>query len=777
MKPSLQYELTFTNFEQQEVKVTIYDRTILIDDSADAQIIDLPGAGDPVHIQTVDNSEDKFTVFKSKKATIRFRNDNNINYSTFATGEDDRFPVEITINDLFVFKGFLEQSDIQEPFLPQDEQEVQLIAIDGLAYLKDVALTDFNGETPRLRNRMIDYLAWCLSKTGNELNINVVNNLKEQDSPGIWQTTAQFTAPNTIAIPVTYFRFFKDGQLFSILGSGLNDGDYTVTGLTDLGFLGGLVTVAETIVNEAGGPTITFQDKTDAGNFYALYLDAKTFEAEIGTCENCEQVIKKILGRDCFITQSKGEWWIIRETELRNDFTTYLTRFDFEGNLISAFESINFEKAIGLQQLSGTTPVVFVGVPDAKGFFSQESTNRTFDRNQKFAKLTFNYDFPRETICNIDFSRGDLNTTVSPTDKHYDLTDWTLERNLPASASPTCTTYIRRQFNANDYETERYAVITNPSNTPSFEYIRSCFVPVQIKDKFEFAVDYKWSANNGSATITVTIAMILIYGDDGTFWNLDEDGKWSQSNASWSVNRKLIQSTWDMGDIDETEWRTLSVTADPIPVGGQLYVLLFAMNQQNSTTDDDVDIYYQNLIFDYIPYTNGSYRKYRGQSNTSTQTGNYKAKTDDTVYIADGPNPIVKGSILKKSGTSYVLAGNFYEGQQFLYPADGLLNLHPFGQIQSKAVFNQYRNGNEVLQAQVQGIDSVATSGGFADHMDIIHRYFNRDIEPGTNLQAFQLVSIDLDLYLCELKGTLIKTFDNNVGFVDTDEFEFKYIS
>lgn len=781
MKPSIQYEMSFTNVEQQVVKITIYDRQTLIDDSADAEVVDLPGAEDPLHIQTIDNSEDKFTPIKPKRAVIKFRNKNEINYSTFATGEDDRFPVEITINDLFIFKGFLEQSDIQEPFLPQEEQEVTLIAVDGLAYLKDIALTKFDETTPRGYNRIIDYIAWCLNKTGNDLIINVINNLREQDSPGKWQTTAQFTAPNAISVPDTYFRFFKVGHTFTVQGSGLNDGTYTVFALTPIGFGGIVDVVGSGITTEVSGPTITFTDTTDGGNFYAsCYLDAKTFEAEIGLCENCESVLRKILGRDSFITQSKGEWWIVRVKEFRNDFASYLTRFDSTGTLLTAFQVVNFEKAIGLQQLSGTPPlpVPFVGTPDATGYFANEQTIRTFDRNQKYAKLIFNYENPREALCNIDFSRGDLNATISSTDKHYNLDDWTLERNLPASASPTCSTYIRRIFNANDYETERYAVITNPSNTPSFEYIRSCYIPVQLKDKFEFSVDYKWSANNGSAPITVTIAMIILYGEDGTYWNLDEDGKWFQSNASWSVNRKLIQSSWDMGAIDETEWRTLTVTAEPIPVGGQMYVLLFAMNQQNSTTDDDVDVYYQNLQLDYIAYTNGSYRKYTGQYNKTTQTGNYKAKTEDTVFIADAPNKITKGSILKLADTFYVLCGSFYEGQEFLYAGDGENNLFPFGKLQDLSVFNQLRNGNEIVQAQVQGIDCVALdTEHFCDHMDIIHRYFNRDLEPDNNLQCFQLVTIDLDLFLCEMKGTLIKNFDNTIGFINSDAFEFKYIS
>ena len=213
MKPQVVYEQEIKNVEDQIVKTSIADNSFLINDDQDQILKTLPGAGDPVHIQTTDNDEKKETTIKAKRLVIKFLNSPNINFSTFTRGEDDRFPVSTTINDNTVFKGFLQQSDISEPFLPQNNQEVTMYAIDGLAYLKDIKLVDFGGNVPRGLNRMIDYICWCLNKTGQSLPVNVVNNLKEEDSPGIWQAQANFI--NSTSRISTFFsttNFYKVGH-------------------------------------------------------------------------------------------------------------------------------------------------------------------------------------------------------------------------------------------------------------------------------------------------------------------------------------------------------------------------------------------------------------------------------------------------------------------------------------------------------------------------------------------------------------------------------------
>src|ERR1700751_1653556 len=94
-KPGIIYEMSFINFESVTVVVDISDSSVLIADDATPTVIPMVGSADCLHISNTDNDENKFTPIKSKKATIKFLNSDTVNESTFATGQDNRFLVNI----------------------------------------------------------------------------------------------------------------------------------------------------------------------------------------------------------------------------------------------------------------------------------------------------------------------------------------------------------------------------------------------------------------------------------------------------------------------------------------------------------------------------------------------------------------------------------------------------------------------------------------------------------------------------------------------------------
>ena len=145
--------------------------------------IDLEMADNPVIIRTVDNDEDKFTSIRSKAAEIRVHTNNDVNVMTFGGGGDNQYQVTISVGteSNVIFTGWLSISDLSQTFLP-DPNVLVLTATDGLGFLKDVPLTDFDGQIPEYENKLIDYISWCLSKTGLELDIAVEMNLIEKDS-------------------------------------------------------------------------------------------------------------------------------------------------------------------------------------------------------------------------------------------------------------------------------------------------------------------------------------------------------------------------------------------------------------------------------------------------------------------------------------------------------------------------------------------------------------------------------------------------------------------
>ena len=132
--------------------------------------IELELADAPVTLQTVDNSEDKFTTVKSKSCTLRVFTKDNVNAITFANGGDNEYKVQIAVNDLtnVIYTGWLSISDLGQTFQP-DPNVLVLTATDGIGFLRDIPLSDEDNRYLSGPHSLIDYISWCLQKTGLDL--------------------------------------------------------------------------------------------------------------------------------------------------------------------------------------------------------------------------------------------------------------------------------------------------------------------------------------------------------------------------------------------------------------------------------------------------------------------------------------------------------------------------------------------------------------------------------------------------------------------------------
>ena len=109
------------------------------------------------------------------------------------------------------------------------------MALDGLGYLSNIPLTDYNEEVPQNEQKILDLILWALAKTGLTLNLRVIYNIRE------------------------------------ITASTLND------------------------------------DTNGQGHFFwHEYVDAKTFEENVGELTNCYDVITKLLGNSAVLFQYLG---------------------------------------------------------------------------------------------------------------------------------------------------------------------------------------------------------------------------------------------------------------------------------------------------------------------------------------------------------------------------------------------------------------------------------------------------------------------------------------
>ncbi|HEY0751630.1 MAG TPA: hypothetical protein VGD26_10765, partial [Chitinophagaceae bacterium] len=169
------------NFEGNHIYCDICDTSL---DLPDPDVIHATPAASPLVLSW--SEDDKFKGIKSALLTIRMRSSSTLGLQTFLTGDDGRWYVKCyhtsdsTAN--YIFQGWLIMEDIEQAFMP-NPREIVLQATDNLGVLKDVPLTTKGGQYITTHTTISTYLAYALSKTGIETNINVINNIMEENTP------------------------------------------------------------------------------------------------------------------------------------------------------------------------------------------------------------------------------------------------------------------------------------------------------------------------------------------------------------------------------------------------------------------------------------------------------------------------------------------------------------------------------------------------------------------------------------------------------------------
>jgi hypothetical protein len=554
--------------------------------------------------------------------------------------------------------------------------------------------------------------------------------------------------------------------------------------------------------------------------FYeSCFLQAKTFEDEIGTCEDCYAVLEKILGQSCFLFQWRARWVIVNVDEL--DFNDlYYFFFDELGDYQNR-QQIN--PTADMYQLLGA----YTGPATATPLkYINESAVQTAQLKCKETSLEYFYEYPQEIVDNIDFARGTNLLSIIPppdmgiyiktyatlgdfpsqghteysyfassTSKYYRWTgsfyieitpaeahigtnyiieDWTLQKNGGGAPQITAAvvkisllgapkaTYVAMSTG----QTQDHWIISNP-------------IPLHLSDRFSFAVDRRLSGNiitTGQAT--EFFAQIRLVGDDGSFWTLENEnglaqptGQWFPCSASFSTNQKYIKKTYDTSDHDDTEWMTAFVDARPLPASGKLYILLRCSSFSGTTT---AQTHFTNVQFTYYPFVNGSYQTYRGHRHKVTQDGNLKAKRIQQVFINNSPKKLFKGSILIYNGTDHVLAGNFYKGNVFPLDNPGPDDLQAYGYHQAFSVWNQFNRMFRILDIEVEGL---RTEGDIKFIPDLLHIYTPADNTPAAYNKYYMLLHKAQDFDNNMLSGRLIEIFDTSLQKVYDDDYLFQFIS
>lgn len=386
------------------------------------------------------------------------------------------------------------------------------------------------------------------------------------------------------------------------------------------------------------GLTLPFQvvnnireENKPAGHFYdEIYLDAKTFESEIGECEDCYTVLSKILGESCFLTQYKGEWWIYNVDEFDSNLV-YVATFNATGVLTNQAAGTTYNKVIA--KIDPATSTQTFGT--TADYLIQS------EREIGVVKETYRYQFPLEIPCNIDFSRGDVIDDSNPDEITYDVECWDqLWSNTSTDDPQTTGIYIKKHF-INGYESQRYVVLE--LHATRFTFIMSEQIPVGARDKFDLSVSRRLSADvGGSGFYRDNHVQVRLYADDGTFYthssptSLTTVREWVACDSTFRTNQKFFSIEGDASE-DQTEAKGLydGMSAE-IPKDGYLKILVYRSSLFGATRHTYID----SVSFDYIPFINGSHAKYTGQYQRIYRTGGYLSKRDREVFISDSPKKL-----------------------------------------------------------------------------------------------------------------------------------------
>lgn len=486
-----------------------------------------------------------------------------------------------------------------------------------------------------------------------------------------------------------------------------------------------------------------------------------TFEKEVNVMDDCFTVIEKLLGTTLRLSYSNDMWWVQRVNEMKLPTISY-TRFNSGGVAVSGV-------------LDDTTHIIEVGHASVKDvYFIARQTRVKNRRPSKKVQVEYNFDIPKDMPRNKDFIRGNIITPLLDNGiVEYAIDDWRytgypLRPDL--NTAPTGTARIWRVFE-DKYEKERYVLLSN-TTTPNFLISKELLVTVN--DKFSFSVDWRWNFNKSGGSITHPIFHVVLQATDGTNWFMDNDGTWYQSNATWSVNVKEIEEVWTLNQVDEREWRTTSVESRPLPRDGKL---MFCLNNSGyiGAVTSDVYVMFQNLSFTYIPYENGSYKKYSGERVTNTQSGRYSKPQENQLYVSAARKYLYRGVLVKyNAGVITLLNDRWFDWA--MYHAGLTTDPPPHDKyLKWPALdhFNHYRKSQREFAFSLRGL--IADTG---KHCDIINLYKITVNSRHNNNKAFLLVSMKQDWEECTWDGTMVEIDDSGDRFAAPGTFtsEHKYI-
>ena len=627
-----------------------------------------------------------------------------------------------------VFQGFVVVEDNQQPFL-DPPFTLTVRALDGLGLLKGVDLVNTLGGQFVGAMSPIGWLANILYKTGQTLNIrcyfNIVNTITLSIPPMV-----AFTIPAST---------FQTGQ------------PQTTTDPT--------IDISATIADD---------------------------------CASALEVLCRCLRSRLF--QQDGVWNFVNIWEYQNPNGYSFIEYHIEnpdGAGICLVTPVNRVDNANYDSLVGSNQIIHPVKDDA--ILSLKLATKSI-------KLNYTYDQSLNKICNQNLQSGDPdvahNGTISSTFENPAIQPPITFTYLAYQAfcfthldgpgafhpypgiAPTAPSYIRDVQDINGYSLDRYLMIAKPTSILTYE--RSSKFQIDIGDVLNMTFDWRTKENENvpSGTGVASVAYILLYGIDGTFWAL-EYAPQGTNKPTWlqcpdntfqiGGNTPALSTPQFIDSAANGYTNCTTVLQAPsgfyygtAPVSGDIEVLFLYLRDQLPAP---TEYWFKNITITIIPFINGSFKPLKGDFNFSSSNQNIKQTLTEDVEISDSRKRYFKGALLQTDGQT--LMPNTWVRSD--YPA---LTPKRFTKLMEQIMYNALYRQFQMIEGTFRGLTYVTKTYDVKEAGYLNSYYFTNHPVP---TKKFMLTSFEKDYGTGMGRHVFVEILNdvNDSGQIEPDNYLF----
>lgn len=749
-----------------------YTYSILVDavrsELSEGETIDLEMGETPLRYLVDDEDEDKFTPVKSKRVEIQIHSSDVIDISVFADGGDNRWYTETeTAIEGIIFKGFLSISDLEQEFMP-DPNIILLTATDGLGFLNDEPLVNFDNETPTGVYPIIKFLTWALAKTGLSLDIKACMNIREQ-----------FAVPlvsDDSGVGHFYTHEHIDAKTFE----------------DEVGTCIDCKTVLEYILGEnsflkqyKGKWIIVRVDEMETGHEYYF----TRFDHTGAWVENTEETYTKDIGVDLPLSWMNDDAVVSLERPYKSITETFKYQYPEELVCNIEFERGDFIEDLPDEIIDGVTYQVksYEAECWTKGRYYWDTPYPEDTALVVYVKRYFFNDYETERFVVVE--------SISETSPSAYL------RSEPALISKGDIGIVSVDFkfvaapSEDNMPVFGLMLVTSDGDVYNWDEQNKFWTPATTHSPIFFAfVDYDFgSAESKEQFNTVTANFIAAPADGKMYIFLRSTSTYDSYysnigleitpfiNGSYRLYTGQTHSvSQDNNKIKATRKTEVFISDAPrIAMKGCLKKEGVGNEIYSGIADfgNFGDIQIDGNVEGSFPI--GTKITVSGSvSNNITATitdTNYSLIGDLTTITTDGTTTTEINSSITVTEVIFVLTEGFYNAAKLPAGPTGQTDISPYGQIQAFDVWNQFNRVMRTFEGKIDRTDSGS------ELPDLLHKYILRDISGNTTdgleqYRIFQLLHFEMDMHLCEWDAFFHEVFntDNEKEYTG---HEFKYLT